>query len=313
MITNRSFQLHLRPVFLFLLLLALIVCGIELAEQRTESLAYHSPDYEPIDLLPILSKELYTEEDYAILFKQTGLGRPAIDDLCREENYEERILSFQADFFAPVQYTCEEFLSVTSQEFLVTPEGNRTTGYQLAPLKDGDILITKASHTLGFRNGHAGIVIDAGQGLTLEAVSPGNPSEFCSVNGWRSYPSLIILRLKEDAAELSAPENPPDAKSASSSPGSAAITGAARAAQSAKRYLFDIPYRLTAGLFGGKYSEPGSLAGTHCAHLVWEAYRMAGFDLDSDGGRIVTAKDIANSSLLEVVQIFGVDPDAIWP
>ena len=40
---------------------------------------------------------------------------------------------------------------------------------------------------------------------------------------------------------------------------------------------------------------------------------MAGFDLDSDGGRIVTAKDIANSSLLEVVQIFGVDPDAIWP
>ncbi len=331
MITNHSPHPRLRFLFVFLSLLTFLVFGIELAEQRTETLAYHAPDSEPIDLLPILAKDVYTEEDYSILLCQTGLGRPAVDDLRLEEDYTQRMLSFQQDFFAPVHYTCEAFLSVSSQEFLTTPDGNRTTGYELAPLKDGDILITKASHTLGFRNGHAGIVIDAEHGLTLEAVSPGNPSEIQSTDGWRSYPSLIILRLRENAAELSTQKDlsetgilsaplsafaPLDLSALPGSHRSSAaflIPPASYAAWSARHYLNDIPYRLTAGLFGEKYSEPGALAGTHCAHLVWEAYRMAGFDLDSDGGRLVTAKDIANSPLLEIVQIFGVDPNAVWP
>lgn len=36
------------------------------------------------------------------------------------------------------------------------------------------------------------------------------------------------------------------------------------------------------------------------------------FILDSDAGMIVTPKDIANSPLLEVVQVYGVNPEDIW-
>ena len=52
---------------------------------------------------------------------------------------------------------------------------------------------------------------------------------------------------------------------------------------------------------------------TSCAHLVWEAYQSTGLDLDSDGGKIVTVKDLANSEYLDVVQVYGVDPEEIWP
>ena len=51
---------------------------------------------------------------------------------------------------------------------------------------------------------------------------------------------------------------------------------------------------------------------THCAHLVWYAYRSYGYDLDGDGGRIVTPKDLSKSSLLEPVQVVGVSPMGLW-
>ena len=75
----------------------------------------------------------------------------------------------------------------------------------------------------------------------------------------------------------------------------------------------DIPYDLTAGIFGPKSADKDKKKGTHCSHLIWQAYRYYGYDLDSDGGLIVTPKDIANSPALEVVQVYGVDPRNIWP
>ena len=38
----------------------------------------------------------------------------------------------------------------------------------------------------------------------------------------------------------------------------------------------------------------------------------AGYDLDPTGGPLVTPDDIANSPYLEVVQIYGFDPDKLW-
>jgi hypothetical protein len=38
-----------------------------------------------------------------------------------------------------------------------------------------------------------------------------------------------------------------------------------------------------------------------------------GYDADYDGSWLVTPKDIANSDLFEIVQIYGVDPADIWP
>ncbi|MBO5199327.1 MAG: hypothetical protein J6B85_12565 [Lachnospiraceae bacterium] len=292
-----SFLRRFRLPIIILLTLVLAAGTVGIAERRIESIAYVSPEYDRINLLPILVKKSYSEEDYKTLYLQTGLGQPAIDDIRREtdtEEYPERILSFQDNFFASADYVCEHRLIFTSQEFLIDEEGDYRNGFELAPLKDGDILITLSSHTFGWRNGHAGIVTNAKTGQTLEAITIGVSSAFQQAKDWLGSPTLIVLRLKEEV-----------------NAGHASI--ASQAAQLAKDLLIDVPYSLTVGLISPKYPNSGELSGTHCAHLVWLAYRAFGVDLDSDGGRLVTVKDIANSPLLEVVQVYGVNPEDIWP
>ena len=45
---------------------------------------------------------------------------------------------------------------------------------------------------------------------------------------------------------------------------------------------------------------------------MWYAYNAFGVDLDSNGGLVVTPRNIANSPLVEVVQVFGIDPVKLW-
>ena len=40
--------------------------------------------------------------------------------------------------------------------------------------------------------------------------------------------------------------------------------------------------------------------------------RRFGIDLDSDGGCIVKPQDMANSPYMQVVQIYGFDPEKLW-
>lgn len=294
---------HCRRVLPILCIPLLAIGIVILAEIKTEPLAYTAPDYAPIDLLPILRKTNYTDEDYHTLYLQTGLGRPAIEALRSEKDYVSRMLSFQKNFFTPIQYSCERRLIVTCQEFLTDENGRYVNAYDLAPLEDGDILITKSSHTFGWRNGHAGIVTNAKAGRTVEAVSLGTPSCIQSTEDWRGYPTLIILRLRDDLPEETDYEGNP-----------LSIPGLA--GRIAEDYLVGLPYHLTIGVFESKYRPPSDLRhwnGTQCAHLVWLAYRAAGLDLDSDGGRIVTVYDLVHSPYLEIVQVFGVDPENPWP
>ena len=143
-------------------------------------------------------------------------------------------------------------------------------------------------HSFGWRHGHAALVTSAAAGQTLEAISLGVDSTYQSTNGWRDWPTFMLLRPKPEYREK-----------------------AAQAVAFANEHLAGIPYNLVAGIFTSKFQEaPG---GTQCAHLVWEAYQSAGLDLDSDGGKIVTVKDLANSEYLDVVQVYGVDPEEIWP
>ena len=44
---------------------------------------------------------------------------------------------------------------------------------------------------------------------------------------------------------------------------------------------------------------------------IWCGWQEQGYDLDSDGGRLVTAKDLFDSELLELVQVYGMDPKEI--
>ena len=68
--------------------------------------------------------------------------------------------------------------------------------------------------------------------------------------------------------------------------------------------------RLYATFSGKKFQQP--LKGTQCAHLVWYAYKNFGIDLDCNGGCVVKPQDMANSPYMQVVQIYGFDPEKLW-
>lgn len=255
----------------------------------------YTPDYPMEDIAGYLNKRTLEEEDYNFLFRQTGLSKIAVDTL-REENREEAILAVQERFFRDTVVECERNFMVF-REVLKTEEapGKRVrmaddTDTAIPVLEDGDILITFSSHFLGWRNGHAALVVDAENGLTLEALTLGRDSAILSLRGWLDRPSFAVLRLsgvsKEDRAVI---------------------------ADYAERNLKQLPYRLTAGMWGRDEElanqsfrkEAEALGGTQCAHLIWYAYNRFGYDLDSDGGILVTPRDLYDSPLLEIVQAYG--------
>ena len=96
-----------------------------------------------------------------------------------------------------------------------------------------------------------------------------------SMEHWTHYPSFAVLRLKNTSEQ--------ERKAI---------------ADKAREQMTGIPYHLTAGIWKEN-------AGTQCAHLVWYAYHQFGYDLDSDGVLIVTPRDLYDSPLLEVIQIYG--------
>lgn len=283
-------------------LLVLIIIVTEIMNWAIEDEGSWRPDYPKADLGVILSKAELTadtdpaaghylsDEDYRTVFLQTGLGRPAVNKLLLEyDGIDERIRVFeryQDAFFAPGRYECRVSAIIVHDERIRDESGKLRKGFEIPDIRNGDIFITKATHSLGWRHGHAAIVTDAAKGETLEAILLGNPSVFQNVEKWRTYPSFIHLRLKDENADTEG------------------------IAEFAKANLLDIPYGLFTGI---PEKAPDSVKKTQCSHVVWYPYQRFGFDLDSDGTWLVTPKDIANSELLEVVQVYGVDPEEIWP
>lgn len=281
----------LRVLLAVIVTVSVIVCALYIPMVLTEPDAHIYPDYPMEDLGPLLSKDSFSDEDYLTLYYQTGLGRPAVDEI-RElyDDWQERILRFQQNFFRKVDYVCEKNSPISREESIIDENGNYISGTETAPLHEGYILITKSSHTYGWRNGHAALVVDAAGGKTLESVVLGENSSVQDISKWTNYPNFMLLRPK-----------------------GATYDEMRQAAQTASEVLFDIPYDFTVGIFSPKAADKDKIKGTQCSHLVWQAYYYYGYDLDSDGGLIVTPKDIANSPELEVVQVYGVDPRNIWP
>lgn len=260
-----------------------------------EPQARYTPNYAQENIEPYLYKKSLSEEDYRVLFGQTGLSRCAVDEL-RAEGRESELLVLQDKLFAEVPIRCTantivsreervEENSVEENSLTISAERavrNGQESYAEIPcVEDGDILITFNAHVFGWRNGHAAIVVDAEQRLTLEARVLGTNSTFMSLDHWRKYPSFAVLRLKDATKEERG-----------------------KIAEFAKSELLSRPYRLTAGWGDWLYPE-NMTEGTQCAHLVWLAYQQSGYDLDSDGGLIVTPRDLYESPLLEFVQVYG--------
>lgn len=267
--------------------LLILMLGLEIWTSSAESAARWTPDYSRVDLMPILMKQERDEQDYRILLQQTGLHQHTVDELITDHQ-TDTIVRLQDYFFASPSIRCKKNSPISREEFVVDEDGYKAFATEIVPLEAGDILLTLCSHTFGWRNGHAAIVVDGDKGITLESVVLGQDSCTQPVSKWQKYASFMVFRLKDASQEERA-----------------AI------AETALEKLNGIPYGFSMGLWTPKHPED-KVELTHCAHLVWEAFLQFGYDLDSDGGRIVTPKDIANSPLLELRQVYGMDPQELW-
>ena len=291
MIKQNFTKLKYKKIFITFLIIITIAAAMAITEEIIEPMGYIRPDYEKTDITVILEKGSLDDNDYKELFYQTGLGKTAVDKILKDKaSGKENILKFQEIFFKDNNVSCDKIGIITSQESIVNDEGKPMYGFNLAPYENGYVLVTKATHSLGWRHGHAGIITDAENQETLEAVILGTDTQLQNINKWRVYPSFMMLKLKDTSQET-----------------------LDEIAEFAKNNLLDIPYGLTVGLTSKKNPSPDNIISTQCSHVVWYPLMQFGYDVDYDGSWLVTPKDIANSDLFEIVQIYGVDPADIWP
>lgn len=272
----------LASIFAFILL---VLSCCEIATRVCDRWEPWRPDYQAItnqELIDILKKEQLSEQDYATLYAQTGLTRIGIDRMLEGdiESNISKIISIKNNYFADFGVKDDRFAPFTCWELL---EGEISL---FGRLEAGDIIVTDATHVLGWRYGHSALVVDDNNTI-IEAFSPGSASDTNKAGpAFEDYASFMVLRPKLDKQTR------------------------AKVGQFALEELLGVKYAFTTGIFTDK--NPSKLKRTQCAHLIWYAYKQFGLDLDSDGGKIVKPRDMANSEHVEVVQIFGFHPEKLW-
>lgn len=256
------------------------------------------PSYPMEDLSAVAAKENFTEEDYAFLYRQTGLTKTAVDALQSSygRNFAERLEEFQRALFFRGEIGHEVIVSgVTYRDIFCDPETEEPFTAPIARLEAGDVLITSCTHTLGYRHGHAGLVLGDAKRI-LEAPALGQTSMISKDAVWfRECANFMVLRLKREAGESD----------------EAYAARRKQIADDAEECLLDIPYSLTVGIFSKK-NQGTTPRSTNCSHLVWQAYKNAGYEIDADGGPICTPRDISMSGCFDLVQVYGFDPIKLW-
>jgi len=283
---NRLYRCSAVLLSLLVILFALLG-GVFAAEYFADRNFHFTPQYEKIDLFPLLQKLEWTDEDYDVLYHQTGLTKIALNDLKAQplpgKSWQKTVTEIQDAFFFEYHWEHEDVAITTKRDC------SGENPVPVVPLQAGDVLVSACTHSFGWRHGHAALSVDD-SGTLLESISLGTPS-MLTVNGqtWFAHSSdFIVLRLK-DADKAQRKE----------------------IADRAKKSLLEVPYHLTVGIFSKK-DQGESPKSTHCSHLVWQAYKNCGYDIDANGGAVVSPRDIARSPYFEVIQVFGFDPDKLW-
>ena len=272
---KRGWAIILSVVIFVVTVLSFLQIGCVYADKSWTNFC---PDYEQVDLLPILDKETLTDADYEVLYRQTGLTKLGVDGLL-ENGETDRILKIQQYFFKKQEIYVERFNPYTYFEEI-------NDSIPMAKLEVGDIMVTANVRVSWFRYGHAALVVDPDEGIVLESISPGTTSTFNSVRDFSDDATFMILRPKVD------------------------METKVKMVEYATANLLDLPYRFTLGIFYKKFPE--TLRVSQCAHLVWYAYKKFGYDLDSNGGGVVKPPDMVRSEHVEVVQAYGFDLDSLW-
>lgn len=235
------------------------------------------PDYEMADISAVLEKDNLTKEDYSFLYEQTGLTEIGIQRaLNRGEVGKKRILKIQEEFFTEYKVKNSEF-----DPFMCTDYIDRyTTNIYL---EDGDIIVSASTHLSCMRIGHAGLVTNGDNNEVLQAVAYGEPSEIGFMTDFTDRVNYMVLRPKFSEEVRKS------------------------VAEYAEKNLCGIKYSAFVGSFNKKSAKK-----TQCAHIVWFAYAKCGYNLLKKNTTLVLPYDLANSDMVEVVQVSGFSPYTLW-
>ena len=276
-----------RKIWIVLLsvFLSLIICFLTVGQigafVTAKTLGFWRPDYAKVDITPLLYKTELTEEDYELLYRQTGITKIGIDDMRGDTGGFKRILEIQNCLFADYDTHRECFGLFTYTEDLGSKDAEQFS--KLARLHDGDVLVSTSMLVSWWRLGHSALVIDGELGHIIEAVQAGWVSEISPATTFNTRANFILLRPKID------------------------VEIKRQVVDFAKENLVGLKYDLTVGVLSKKYEKEQTKS--HCGHIVWRAYKEFDIDIDSNGGGIVTPEDIYYSEYMEVVQVFGLDLD----
>lgn len=239
--------------------------------------AFYKPDYEKKDISSVLEKDTLSDDDYMLIYKQTGVSPHSAREIIKDGD-TQLLFNLQDLFFKKPDFKKNYIAYPVTAE-----ERNKEQWTPLVPLKKGDILVTFNTQTMDWRHGHLGLVLNDSGTQLLEHMSIGEISCTTDAFYWGTYPSFMVLRH-------------PDRKLAE------------KAADYAKENLVGIPYDLFTGIFSKKDKTGEEKPASHCSHIVWQAYKSQGADIDKNGGLLVTPRDVAMSDELQIVQIFGFNP-----
>ena len=261
-------------IAIVLAVITLILATLSIGTAVKKNYKPWRPNYDMVDISPVLNKSLLSNSDYELLYRQTGLTKLGVDGLLNA-NKKDEILKIQSYFFAEQQayyLSFAPFMGFMLREDGLVPH---------AVLENGDILFSPSTFISMIEMGHSCMVINEDNETLLQASGYGSPSNIITANNIFVRPSFVIVRVNADKSTRNA------------------VT------EYAKQNLLGLEYDILAGIFEPK--APKNVERTHCSHIIWYAYNYFGIDVDGSGGKIVTPYDLSISSNVSVVQVFGVD------
>ena len=261
------------PIRILICFAAAIIVGGILTELQERNAADY-PAGKPADLTELQFP--LQQQDYALVKAETGLMPLLIDEIIAKEQQPLGVLTqYQQYFRQQPKFTCNGIAEISSAERI----RGRENYYPFYDLRPGDVLLTKSTHTLFYRHGHSGLIID--EDTLLEAAEIGMSASHCDPAAWGGYPTVMQLRIKEEVA----------AKCGMTG----AELGKAVAAYAEQELLGD-DYSLLCGCgdIGFKTDQ------TQCAYLIWEAFRH--FGIDASARKFpVTPKSLWASGVFDII------------
>ena len=238
-----------------------------------------TPDYEMKDISSLLEKDELTKEYYQLLYYQTGLTNLAIDQMLLSNEGKEQILKIQNCFFKDYEIDDDNF-AIFSHYYEI--EGV----YPIAPLQNGDIIVSSSTEFSWWTMGHCAMVVDAERGLIVEVNGYGDTASRNSLNSIRSRGNFMVLRPNIEGEDVD------------------------RIIDYTLNNLLGVKYDATIGVLSRKYND--DIKYSQCAHIFWYAFYKFGYDIDSNGGTVVTPQNVAESQYFDVVQVSGFNPYTLW-